>query len=54
MFRQWTANVTLFLHTGLEPSEPEWQQLAARGISVVDGDVVGLEVNGGPSFPISV
>ena len=45
-FRQWTADVTLFLHTGPEPGELGWQQLAARGISVVDGEVTGLEVNG--------
>ncbi|MCZ2824277.1 MULTISPECIES: NAD(P)/FAD-dependent oxidoreductase [unclassified Modestobacter] len=43
MWRQWTADLTLFLHTGPQPTEEEWEQLAARGISVVVGEVVGLE-----------
>ena len=43
-FRQWTADVTLFLHTGPEPTNVQWRQLAARDIGVVDGDVVGLEL----------
>jgi thioredoxin reductase len=47
LWRQWSADVTLFLHRGPEPSEEEYQQLAARGISVVDGEVTGLETSGG-------
>ena len=43
MWRQWSADVTLFLHTGPQPTEEEWEQLAARGISVVVGEVAGLE-----------
>jgi thioredoxin reductase len=43
MWRQWSADVTLFLHTGPQPTEDEWEQLAARGISVVVGEVAGLE-----------
>ncbi|MDX3592971.1 NAD(P)/FAD-dependent oxidoreductase [Streptomyces sp. ID03-2B] len=44
MWRQWSEDVTLFLHTGPEPSEEEYEQLAARGVAVVDGEVAGLEV----------
>ncbi|MPQ98415.1 FAD-binding protein [Modestobacter sp. I12A-02628] len=47
MWRQWTADVTLFLHTGPEPSDDEREALAARGISVVTGEVAGLETDGG-------
>ncbi len=44
MWRQWSEDVTLFLHTGPEPTEEEYEQLAARGVAVVDGEVAGLEV----------
>ena len=55
LFRQWSRDITLFLHgdmldpTGAiserhGPTETEWEQLAARGISVVIGPVAGLEV----------
>lgn len=47
LWRQWTSDVTLFLHTGPEPTEEQWEQLAARGIEVVTGEVVGLETEGG-------
>ncbi len=47
LWRQWTPDVTLFLHTGPEPTEEQWEQLAARGIEVVAGEVVGLETDGG-------
>jgi thioredoxin reductase len=43
-FRQWSADVTLFLHTGPEPSNAQWRHLSARDIGVVDGEVVGLEI----------
>ncbi|WP_328906044.1 NAD(P)/FAD-dependent oxidoreductase [Streptomyces sp. NBC_00234] len=46
MWRQWTADLTLFRHTGPEPTDEEYEQLAARGIAVVDGEVTGLEVTG--------
>lgn len=45
LWRQWSADVTLFLHDGPEPSDEEYEQLAARGVSVVDGEVTGLEVS---------
>ncbi|MBK3531045.1 NAD(P)/FAD-dependent oxidoreductase [Streptomyces sp. MBT67] len=44
MWRQWSDDVSLFLHTGPEPTEEEYEQLAARGVAVVDGEVTGLEV----------
>lgn len=47
MWRQWTKSVTLFLHTASEPGDEEYEQLAARGISVVDGTVSALESENG-------
>lgn len=44
LFRQWSANITLFLNEAAEPSEEEWEQLSARSISVVEGRVLSLEV----------
>ncbi|MFD3653170.1 NAD(P)/FAD-dependent oxidoreductase [Streptomyces sp. NPDC058620] len=46
MWRQWSEDVTLFRHTGPEPTDEEYEQLAARGIAVVDGEVAGLDVTG--------
>ncbi|MFI1092218.1 NAD(P)/FAD-dependent oxidoreductase [Streptomyces sp. NPDC020917] len=49
LWRQWSSDVALFLHAGPEPVEPsdeEYEQLAARGIAVVDGAVAGLAVDG--------
>jgi thioredoxin reductase len=47
LFRQWSADVTLFLHTGPRPSEEEAEALAARGIPVVEGEVAALETEAG-------
>jgi thioredoxin reductase len=44
LFHQWSPDVTLFLHTGPDPSAEEWEQLAALDITVVDGEVAGLEI----------
>ena len=44
MWRQLSADVTLFSHTAPEASAEEREQFAARGISVIDGQVTGLEV----------
>jgi thioredoxin reductase len=44
LWRQWSQDVTLFLHTAPEPADEEYEQLAARGVAVVDGEVTGLEV----------
>jgi thioredoxin reductase len=46
VFRQWSADVTLFRHTGDGPTDEESEQLAASGIGVIDGTVAGLVVTG--------
>lgn len=45
LFRQWSANITLFLNNAMEPTELELHQLAARGITVVHGPVRALQVD---------
>ncbi|WP_324277065.1 NAD(P)/FAD-dependent oxidoreductase [Blastococcus brunescens] len=47
MWRQWSADVTLFRHTGPELTDDERRQLAARGVRVVDGEVAALETRDG-------
>jgi thioredoxin reductase len=47
LFRQWSADLTLFLHTGPRPSAEEAQALAARGVAVVEGEVAALETEDG-------
>ncbi|MEO6530164.1 MAG: NAD(P)/FAD-dependent oxidoreductase [Specibacter sp.] len=42
LFRQWSANVTLFLNNAPQPSDAELVQLAARGIPVVTGAVARI------------
>jgi len=44
LFRQWTSDVTLFVHTAPEPTPAEREQLAAREVSVVEGEVTELVV----------
>ncbi|SHN43519.1 Thioredoxin reductase [Cryptosporangium aurantiacum] len=44
LWRQWSDDVTLFLHTGPEPTDEQYEQLAARGVAVVDGEITGVEV----------
>ncbi|WP_327581204.1 bifunctional NAD(P)/FAD-dependent oxidoreductase/class I SAM-dependent methyltransferase [Nonomuraea sp. NBC_00507] len=46
LWRQWSDQVTLFLHTGPEPDAEQREQLAARDVAVVEGRVAGLEVTG--------
>jgi thioredoxin reductase len=46
LFRQWSADVTLFPHTGPAPDAEQAEQLAARGIAVVPGEVAAVEVAG--------
>ena len=46
LFRQLTADVTVLAHTGPGFSPEQAEELAARGIGVVDGEVTGLEVDG--------
>ncbi|MEV7660687.1 NAD(P)/FAD-dependent oxidoreductase [Paenarthrobacter sp. NPDC089316] len=45
LFRQWSPNITLFLNDVVEPTEEEWEQLAARSIRVLEGKVRSLEVH---------
>ncbi|MFD6160698.1 NAD(P)/FAD-dependent oxidoreductase [Nocardia sp. NPDC060256] len=44
LFRQWSDDITLFLHTMPSPTQDEFEQLAARGITVVKGEVAALEI----------
>ncbi|WP_210946988.1 NAD(P)/FAD-dependent oxidoreductase [Streptomyces sp. MK37H] len=44
LFRQWSDDVTFFSHTLPVPTGEEAEQLAARGIRVVDGEVASLEI----------
>jgi thioredoxin reductase len=39
-----TDDLRLFLHTGPRPTDEETEQLAALGITVVEGEVASLEV----------
>jgi thioredoxin reductase (NADPH) len=62
LFRQLSDDVTLFLHDAPEPSDEQWEQLAALGVSVVtprvqrlvvDGSQVrSVELEGGRSFEV--
>ncbi|MBG6189958.1 thioredoxin reductase [Arthrobacter sp. CAN_A212] len=44
LFRQWSTDITLFLHTNPRPSAEELEKIAARGIRVVEGTVRELTV----------
>ena len=44
LFRQWTDRLTLLLHTYPHPTGEEAEQLAAREIALVAGEVTGLEI----------
>ncbi|MGH3438075.1 MAG: NAD(P)/FAD-dependent oxidoreductase [Sciscionella sp.] len=44
LFRQWSDDVTYFAHTTPPPTEEQAEQLAARGISVVAGEVASLKI----------
>ncbi len=46
MWRQWSPDVALFQHTAPRPTPEQAEQLAARGIRLVDGEVTGVEVTG--------
>ena len=43
LFRQWSADVVLLTHTGPQPGAEEAEQLAARGVAVVRGEVAAVE-----------
>ncbi|MGI8647283.1 MAG: thioredoxin reductase [Acidimicrobiales bacterium] len=44
LFRQWSADIILFRHTTPPPTDDQAEQLAARGIRVVQGEVESLEI----------
>ncbi|MFE6037180.1 NAD(P)/FAD-dependent oxidoreductase [Streptomyces sp. NPDC056452] len=44
LWRQWSDDVVLFRHLRSDFTDEEYEQLAARGIAVVDGEVTGLDV----------
>jgi thioredoxin reductase len=44
LFRQLTEDVAFFPHTGPWPASEEAEQLAARGITVVGGEVTSVEI----------
>ncbi|WP_173093008.1 NAD(P)/FAD-dependent oxidoreductase [Actinomadura verrucosospora] len=46
LFRQLSDDVTFFCHTAPRPSGEQAEQLAARGVRVVEGEVAALEVAG--------
>ena len=60
LFRQWSGDITLFLNDTVEPTDEEWEKLAARSVTVVEGAVAsvdavdgvltGLTLRQGPSF----
>ncbi|MGU3436212.1 FAD-dependent oxidoreductase [Actinomycetes bacterium M1A6_2h] len=43
MFRQWSDDITLFLHSAPEPSAEELEQLDARAIRIVHGAIDSVE-----------
>lgn len=44
MWRGWTDQVVLLQHTGPAPTPEQAEAMAARGVQVVQGDVVGVQV----------
>jgi thioredoxin reductase len=44
LFRQWSDRITLLTHTEPEPAGEEAEELAARGVVVVTGEVESLVV----------
>jgi thioredoxin reductase len=46
LWRQWSDDVTYVHHSGPRPSAGEREQLAARGIAVVEGPAAALEAAG--------
>ncbi|MEV0643854.1 NAD(P)/FAD-dependent oxidoreductase [Phytomonospora sp. NPDC050363] len=47
LFRQWTGDVVFFAHTAPPPTAEQAEQLAARGIRVVEGKVEAVEATDG-------
>lgn len=47
LFRQWSADITLFLNDTVTPTDEEWERLSARSIQVVDGAVASVDASDG-------
>jgi thioredoxin reductase len=47
LWRQWSDRVTFFRHTGPALEPDQYEQLAARGVTVVEGEVAALETADG-------
>ena len=47
LFRQWSPELTLFLNDTVEPTDEEWEKLAGRSITVVDGAVASIDAADG-------
>lgn len=47
MWSQWSDDITLFLHTGPEPTDEQYERLAVRGVTVVEGRVRSMESTDG-------
>lgn len=43
-WRQWSNDIVLFLHTAPAPTREQVEQLEARGINLVEGEVTGIDV----------
>jgi len=43
LFRQWSSDITLFLNDTVEPTDEEWDKLAARSVTVVAGPVASVD-----------
>ena len=46
LWRQWTPDVTLLLHTAPAPTDEELAKFARRGIRIVEGEVTGFGADG--------
>ncbi|MGH6655485.1 MAG: NAD(P)/FAD-dependent oxidoreductase, partial [Actinocrinis sp.] len=45
LFRQWTADLTLFCHTSAPPTGEVAEQLHARGIRIVEGEIKAVRID---------
>ncbi|HEV3170456.1 MAG TPA: NAD(P)/FAD-dependent oxidoreductase [Actinocrinis sp.] len=45
MWRQWSGDVVLFLHTAPQPTAQQLAQLAARDVTVIPGEVAAIEID---------
>lgn len=43
LFRQWSRDIILFLNDTVEPTDGEWEKLAARSVTVVEGAVASVD-----------